>query len=60
MEDNLSIFWVNSKLGGYAFYGFLIQASVTEIYAFYSFFIGAFIAELCPVEVYRNLFSDPL
>ena len=32
----------------------------TEIYAFYSFFIGAFIAELCPVEVYRNLYCDPL
>ena len=69
-------------VGNNAYYGFLIQASVTEIQwkttfpffefifeigmvnqggcAFHGFFIGAFVSELCPVEVYRNLFCDLL
>ena len=50
IQDNLSIFWVyiwnwHGKLGGVCFL---------------CFFIGAFVAELRPVEVYRNLYCDPL
>ena len=51
MEDDLSIFWVyiwkwHGKLGRLRFLRFS--------------FIGAFVSELCPVEVYRNLYFDPL